>query len=597
MNAPDWKEALPAPPPGARLHEAWMTSFEPPDASLLVEHLLPSLLGSSHHLSQEPMERRLFFGELVTTLENLRGQFTIISSPQREPLGDPVYPWLWRYVNHFTVGADAHAVQHAKLWVFHWKTDGGECLELHISSTNLTASAFKTQIQAGWQVSLNLNKRSSLRIRRTWGNLILFLEALGRSAGTAASAPINRLLALLGRAECPSGVTFIASIPGRTSAARQLKQFKVSEIHVLTPTIGEWNGRTLSAWSSDVGIAPKDIRLKWISERHPWASTAGWALSMTARNALEASGVRLESISSEAKFTEQHRDGDPRWSHAKLYLIKSRGKHRLLLTSANWSSSAWGAGKMPPRNFELGVIFQSEWLALKSIGEPFNPPRTIPFCRKALDDGSRAYMLEWGEASWDGKRIQLSVRSSDRSTPITALVIFADCPEKDLKIHDGNGIIPWMDSEHPPLIVRLMQSTEMLEVKVIDLRSLAEFARTPLPEVDPAIAAELREVFLLQRYGGPAIDVDSIIDNGDRCGTGNTSLAADYSVQVWVDARAAFSVVDRWRSALEGARSDPLLLERVRFDGKELYALYARRKGVDADLAAEELGWRNDEEA
>ena len=34
-----------------------MTSFEEPDAGLLVEHLLPSLLGGSYSLSQELQER------------------------------------------------------------------------------------------------------------------------------------------------------------------------------------------------------------------------------------------------------------------------------------------------------------------------------------------------------------------------------------------------------------------------------------------------------------------------------------------------------------------------------------------------------------
>lgn len=86
VSAPDWKDVLPAPPPGGSLHEAWMTSFDQPDAGLLVEHLLPSLLGTSYTLTPEVHRCTLFFGELGTALEALRGRITVISSP---PRGDP----------------------------------------------------------------------------------------------------------------------------------------------------------------------------------------------------------------------------------------------------------------------------------------------------------------------------------------------------------------------------------------------------------------------------------------------------------------------------------------------------------------------------
>ena len=124
-----------------------MTSFDQPDAGLLVEHLLPSLLGASYSLSQDLQERTLFFGELGTALEVLHGRLTIISSPPRSAREDSQYPWLWRYVSRFIVGAKSRAVQHAKLWAFHWKVNDEEHLELHVSSTNLTTSAFKAQLQ------------------------------------------------------------------------------------------------------------------------------------------------------------------------------------------------------------------------------------------------------------------------------------------------------------------------------------------------------------------------------------------------------------------------------------------------------------------
>ena len=392
-----------------------MTSFEQPDAGLLVEHLLPSLLGGSYSLSQELQERTLFFGELGTALEVLHGRLTVISSPPRAAREDSQYPWLWRYVSHFIVGVESRAVQHAKLWAFHWKVNDEEHLELHVSSTNLTTSAFKAQMQAGWQVMLPLGERASQSTRRTWGDLVPFLDALGASAGDVAATRIQRLVTLLGRVECRADLAFVARIPGQKCAARRLNQFEPSELHVLTPTIGEWNDRTLAAWSADVGVVPGKIHLKWISEQHPWAKTSGWALSTAARETLESNGVQLECLPIEARFTEQHREADPRWSHAKLYLLRSRRKRRLLVTSANWSFAAWGAGKDAPHNFELGVLFESEWTELEALGEPFDPPDTGPFCVDRTDEEDNESALGWAEASWDGKRF-CSARAAPTST-------------------------------------------------------------------------------------------------------------------------------------------------------------------------------------
>lgn len=576
-----------------------MTSFEQPDAGLLVEHLLPSLLGASHSLSQEVQERTLFFGELGTALEALRGRLTVISSPPREERQSSQYPWLWRYVGHFTVGAKSRAMQHAKLWAFHWKVNDDEFIELHISSTNLTSSAFKAQVQAGWQVSLPLGAHTSVNARRSWGVLVPFLEALGASAGAVAATRIDRLVELLCRVECPAEVTFIASIPGDKSAARQLRAFEASELHVLAPTIGEWNERTLSAWSKDVGVALGKVHLKWISTRHPWAASEGWALSSKANGTLKANGVQVQCLPSEGRFTEQHRDADPRWSHAKLYLLRSGRKRRLLVTSANWTPSAWGAGKTSPaRNFELGVVFESAWTDLEKIAEPFDPPNTVPFCVDRAEDDEQTSSLEWAESTWDGKRIELRARSSDSSTAITASVCFSGGSEEGLSLIGGEAATLWQDPEHTPTIARFTQGTESLEVDILDLRPPKEFAKTPLPEVDPGLVNALREAFLLQRYGGPAVDPESIPGLGDaHRSPGVGAPAANYSLQEWADARASFNVIDQWRVALVDAARDTVLLERVRLEGEELLALFARRKGPAAELVVEELGWRLDEEA
>lgn len=595
MTSPSWKDVLPSPPPGGRLHEAWMTSFEQPDASLLVEHLLPSLLGARHSLSQELQERNLFFGELGTALETLRGRLTVISSPPRGAREDSQYPWLWRYLNHFNVGSEARAVQHAKLWAFHWKIDDEEALELHVSSTNLTSSAFKSQLQAGWQVMLPLGERASQSTRRTWGGLAQFLEALGASAGAVASTRLLRLVTLLGRVECPADVKFVASVPGQKSAARQLAEFEPSEIHVLTPTIGEWNERTLAAWSADVGVALKKVHLKWISEAHPWAATSGWALSKAASKNLQSSGVQLDCLPKEVRFSEEHRDGDQRWSHAKLYLLRSRRRRLLLVTSANWSAAAWGAGRTAPRNFELGVVIESEWTDLEALREQFDPPETAPFCVDRIEDEERMSALEWAEASWDGRRITLRARSTDSVAPINVIVTFTGRTQESLPLVNGQASMPWNDAERTPLAARFVQGVAVMEVDVLDIRPPSEFARTPLPEVDPAEEKALREAFLLQRYGGPAVETEPRGGEGRK--VAGSARAGDYGVQAWIEARAAFSVVDKWRAALDEAASDFPRREQVRNDGEALRALFARREGPGPSLVAEELAWRLEGEA
>lgn len=599
MMTPHWKDALPVAPRGFELQELWMTSFDQPDSSLLVEHLLPSLLGANHPLSPERTEKNLFFGELTTALESLHGRLSVISSPPRGTRESSPYPWLWRYVSHFTVGAEELAVQHAKLWAFHWKSGDTERLELHVSSTNLTTSAFKGQIQAGWHLTLELGARRSLRVQQTWGELVPFLEALGASAGEEASRRLQRLVSLLGRVSCPEDVTFVASVPGQKRAARQLAQLDLSEVHVFAPTIGEWNGKTLSAWSSDVGVSPKKLHLKWISTTHPWAagdesaSNSGWTLSPDALESLTKSGVQIECLPSDGWVTEQLQDNDPRWSHAKLYLLRSRQKRRLLLTSANWSVSAWGAGKTAPRNFELGVLFESEWTQLEDFDEPFRPPATVPFCVERDADELIASSLEWAEASWDGKRISLRVRTTDSTTAIKAFVSFEGGLEKRVALNRGRGSLSWSDAMKAPLVARFQQAGETLEVDVLDLRPPAEFKKTPLPEVDPELEKKLREAFLLQRYGGLVVTAETLSESNDeRDLGGGSSLPADYSVQAWVEARAAFGVVDKWRAVLNAAVGEAARREQILMDGEALRAVFEHRDGTADVLVAEELGWR-----
>ena len=599
MSAPDWKDVLPTPSPGARLQEAWFTTYDQPDAGLLVEHLLPSLLATSRSLTQDPQERAMFFGELSTMLESLRGSISIISSAPTGEHQSSQYPWLWRYVDKFRVGSKSPAVQHAKLWAFHWRVGDQDYLELHVSSTNLTPSAFERQVQAGWQMSMQINKSTSQRARKTWGVLVPFLEALGTSAGDLAMSRIQRLIGLLGRVECPEDVTFVASVPGAKSAALQLKPFDALAIHVLAPTIGEWSEKSLTDWCADVGVDVSKTHLKWIAPEHPWAVSNCWTLSTTASQVLTSKGVALECLPNDARFTAEHSDGDDRWSHAKVYQIrcKNKKKRRLLITSANWSPSAWGAGKQPPRNFELGVVIETDWVTLENMGKPFSKG-TVPFCTEKPPRKPDNLKPQWAEASWDGKLIQLRTRCSDSETSVTAIVSFAGgSQEKSISLIGGAGEMSWKDANLPPITAQFTQGLEAMEVEIVDLRPPAEFAKTPLPEINPADSAALREAFLLQRYGGPLVDPNPTPRQSVKGKSSGVGLAsADYSVQAWLDARAAFCVVDNWRAALKDASNDPMLLEKVRLDGEELSAHYAKRDEVAAALVAEEIAWRLDKE-
>src|SRR5262245_31493325 len=113
----DWEA-----PPGTRLRAALFTTYDRPDERLLVESLLPQLLGLSREVHGETAERERFFVELVRRLKALRPLplGVIASMPKPADGEERSYPWLWRCIDRFHVGRDAAAIQHAKLWLLHW---------------------------------------------------------------------------------------------------------------------------------------------------------------------------------------------------------------------------------------------------------------------------------------------------------------------------------------------------------------------------------------------------------------------------------------------------------------------------------------------
>ncbi|MDP2270492.1 MAG: hypothetical protein Q8K32_07135 [Archangium sp.] len=584
-----------------------MTSYGPADSALLVEHLLPSVLGLSRELSSERNERALYFGELALTLERLRDHISVISSPRVGEASSPQYPWLWRYVGQFTVGAQGPAVQHAKLWAFLWEwPDRSQSLELVISSTNLTEAAFKGQLQAAWRVILPLEDRPSNTRLASWAALPHFLEALGRSAGPVAMKRVLRIRDLLARCICPDGVVPIASIPGEAGAARALAKHAPVDrghlrMHVLTPTIGRWNKTTLGAWCRDAGAKPEHLKLKWIDRDHDWVQGGGWQLPRVALDTFAKSGVNVERLGSRRNgppccFHDRHAAAnDDRWSHAKLYLLQRGRVRRLLITSANWSVSAWGAGSTPPQNFELGVLIDAHW-PLENDSLAFSdqlPPHVVEQL-EVLTSGA----LTWAEATWDGTQIQLKARSSDSQPPVQATVALADGAVLSRNLRGGTGALDWSDPLNQPRTATFVQGSAVIETAVLDLRPAPKFSQTPLPEMDPAVAAAIREALLLEQYGGPVVEADTI---GALLGETASSQAAhgggDYAVAAYVAARAGFAVVDAWCEARRRVRdAGGNGHERVRHDGVALQAIYERRaastsEGMPASLIAEEFRW------
>ncbi len=114
---------------------------------------------------------------------------------------------------------------------------------------------------------MRLGRRATTKAKNAWGDLVPFLEALGTRRESSATESISRLIDLLARAECPESVKFVTSIPGgEKRGAQVLKKLKLSAVHILSPTVGEWTRESLTAWCMDVGVPAAKIHLKWLNE-------------------------------------------------------------------------------------------------------------------------------------------------------------------------------------------------------------------------------------------------------------------------------------------------------------------------------------------
>lgn len=619
----DWESLFDSQAPaGCRLSALLLTCYDRPDERFLIEHFLPMLFGLAHNPHGEGLERERFFVELTNALAALRGSAWVISSmptPGAE-VGGRNFGWLWRFLSLHHVGRSAK--QHAKLWMFHWSasdTSGSEYLELVISSANLTASAFRDQIQAAWRCVLPLQTTASKANLNSWGLIPQFLQRLGEAVAT--NDFVKRFTSLLGRCQAPPDVDFIASVPGRHSK-QELKKTAWGvaglrgimppgkgyiKLRVMAPFIGSWTEKSLNAWCEHAESAPDKLELLWIEKLHPWAGnnldgTPRWVLPPSTLQCFITSNIgllRLEpQIDKENQGTSFHQSHHPqhdgRWSHAKLYLLRRGTTRRLLVTSANFSSSAWGIphtdGSLGIRNFELGVFLrQLEWPTAEPV--EFLDVSDAWVVKRPVS--AEAGLLEWAQANFDGTQLVVECRfNGNPNGELVARVCVAG-KTLDLKKWQKSGNL-WRitmdlpDGQEVPASVQLIEGGLVLEIPTQDLRDPATIPLPDIPEVDPSRAQALRDELLLEAYGGvfedapndspvPGIeepDQDQV-DDMERM----VSSADSYAVPAVVEARKMMACVDGWVKRMNAAlsRADTGEQKRLRQDGTALVDVFERR--------------------
>jgi len=627
-----WTPLLQSDAPAAcSLVAALFTSYDRADERLLVESLLPELLKLNHEPDGDAAERSYFLLELDDRLKGLHDRIVVVSSTLREssndeetPAPDGIYGWIWRSIRHLTVGKTSKAVQHAKLWLLHWvHPDGSQYLEMVVSSANLTGSAFRQQIQAAWRVCLPLELEGSKSKLSNWKVLPDFMRALAASTGDATH--IERFIALLASADCPPGISFVASVPGKHAQGAQWGAAGLRNIipagrggvsaAVLSPFVGAWTQDTLQQWCAHFDGQPDRISLVWIDQHHPWV--ARWLLPVATLKHLIKSGsslLHLHLVLNNDKlsdhFHDEHRTGDDRWSHAKVYAFKRGNSRRLLLTSANFSQTAWGKqasnGEITIENFELGVcIEQADW-PFEGL-KKFENHQDIATSNNPLRRSTR--LISWAQATWDGKKILIECKSQ---CAVTGQVISRNEPSTIKPWTNGvDGLyaaeVRWPDSAPQPQSVLLQCESEALDVLVFDTRSLAQRETSFPDEVSASDVQAIRDKLLFERYGGKALtdaesDAASVTEDEtpDLPGGANGSpgQADSYAVDAFVVARQHLQIVDNWANQIRAAKagSSEFVLEVLQRDGQLLIAAFKRQTALagndatGARLAAEELG-------
>lgn len=632
-------------PDGCRLKAALFTTYDRADERLLAEHLLPVLLKLERAADADGPNQNYFLLELESRLQQMLGRIMVVSSTSRdepsklELTDDNSYDWLWRSIRHFTVGRNGRAVQHAKLWLLHWSAPAGggdEYVEIFVSSANLTYSAFKGQIQGCWKACIKLEPRSSAARLKTWGILNEFLGELDISSGANGSLKVFQ--ALLARADCPDGITFVASVPGTHTSqslrktpwgAKGLRKIVPAGqgpvgVSILAPFVGEWNVEGLTKWCAAFSAFPKDLKLVWVGNEHPWS--VFWKMPRASLSALNQVGATLlrhrlrPGDATEAEcFHMEHRSEDIRWSHAKVYAFRRGRSRRLLVTSANFSPAAWGRctddGSLIIDNFELGVcIDRAIWPFddLKAFSNVDDAVTTEKLPQSLVDS-----ILIWGSASWDGVKISLECRCKAGHDLTVELVCGSEIKHETPKwalAKDGirSAQIPCGDGA-PPKYVRVATIHDSIRIPIFDMREPAKRLSSALPDLGEEIVQSMRDDLLFERYGGPFVidgaeaDGGLIVDAsvGDTFSKGREDIASrpsnahSYSVPALVLARERLAIVDNWVAKFDDAILEKSWLLR---DGEQLLEAFERQQirdskvgranEIGAKLAAEEITLR-----
>lgn len=570
---------------------ALLTTFDVPDAELLVEDLLPRWLGLHRVPSADESAQRQFLAELVAELDRLHGAIHVISSPPRQEDARP--HWLWSYVRRHHVGAKngTRAVQHSKLWLLHRVgKDGTECLELWISSTNLTRSAFTGQIQSCWRCCVPLQGAARDANRQSWGPLSDFLQELGTQSGNAAKTAIEPFLLLLSRARCPQGVQFVASVPGRHRSQRwgvdalgiAIAGRGAASIDILVPTVGEWDSDAWREWSSAAGTRPDRISIAWPAQEHRWSKS--WCMPEVAWAAFSASSTNLlewpKGEDDSSPLHEKHIESkDHRWLHGKCYWLRRGRRSWVLVTSANLSKSAWGVsvnGSLLIRNFELGVLLATDQRPLTNL----NPLASLPSFSVENEDTelSAESSTPWLAATFQDGYLCLHASGPERP-PARLEVRLADGTNATKRLHwtpqtDGwEAAVPCPNSL--PQLIRIIGSVAW--IPVWDQRSATERRETPLvslPGLDPIQLAAIRLSFMEARYVRCEPDL-AVLEPAQRPTAASqqgserpTAARFGYGLPVTDLLRRLSSVVDGWRS--ERATASNGLRRYLDADGESL---------------------------
>ncbi len=643
-----------AAPRALSLNAALLTTYDPPDLRFLAEDLFPSLLRLALPPDEAARQQQVFVVQLERELARLGDQLLIISSGARggtgPTLSDSPYRWMHRCLRQYRVGRDRAAVQHSKLWLLHWvpgdreAAEHGEMLEIVVSSANLTREAFRDQIQAAWRVLLPLHATPGKALQ--WGVLPAFLEALGKSAGCRPK--VTHFINLLMRADCPKDTRFIASIPGvhdpkalkrhpwgyRGLSRLPMPKRGASQCTILSPFIGDWSAPSLTAWASAAAAKPEHVRVAWLSaDDHLRPEAAVWKLPPTSAAAMAEVGMALRALPrhpDDGEAIPYHSDmaaDDMRWGHGKLYEIR-RGRTRwLVLTSANFSPSAWG------RPFKDGLLLENFELGVALRGVPFplqlGVPLSAPIVAETTKEPKNVASI-WAHAEWNGEHVAVHCRCGET---VPRLLVRGEC-----KSHRGGkwvraqgariatAVVPWsLKRLGAPVSCTISDGSLGIEVPVLDVRPSSERHEQPSPGLSDDDATRIRDEHLFERYGGAPVAVptdDPVALPGKKPpaapkpkpgppplhGSKTTGIAPpdSYELPAFRTARRYFAIVDTWVGRFKDAQDGTLpesLLSSLRSDGAALAEALNRQSDRDrvsgghgvnlgARLAAEEIRLR-----